>query len=249
MPIVKTKYLFLILLRILKPALVLDVGSLDGADSLRFRRMLPKASLLAFEANPYLYQNLIHNRAIQEAGISVINKAVCARDTDDIPFFVSPASVLDMGNKGTSSINRAALGDEQVQIMAKTTRLDEHIDASCGGAALWIDVEGAAYEVLSTVQSRQSLVSLIHIETETKELWKNQRLKHDVVDLARSMGFEQIAQSSEGVQQDIVFVNRRALAERRLKIELAVLLSRISGPLFARVFEFFARMDNAFHPS
>jgi hypothetical protein len=133
--------------------------------------------------------------------------------------------------------------------MAKTTRLDEHIDASCGGAALWIDVEGAAYEVLSTVQSRQSLVSLIHIETETKELWKNQRLKHDVVDLARSMGFEQIAQSSEGVQQDIVFVNRRALAERRLKIELAVLLSRISGPLFARVFEFFARMDNAFHPS
>jgi hypothetical protein len=53
--VLKTKYLFLILLHDLRRSIVLDVGSLDGADSLRFRAMLPDAKIFAFEANPYLY--------------------------------------------------------------------------------------------------------------------------------------------------------------------------------------------------
>jgi len=43
----KPKYLFLNLLKILSPKVILDVGSMDGADSLRFRKMSPYSQIEA----------------------------------------------------------------------------------------------------------------------------------------------------------------------------------------------------------
>jgi FkbM family methyltransferase len=240
--VVKTKYLFLILLRLLKPNLVLDVGSLDGSDALRFRRMLPRAKIVSFEANPHLYQKMIRDPKLQTAGVSIINKVASASVADEIPFFISRESAGRVWNKGASSLNRQIAGDDHEEIAVKTTRLDEHIGVSHGSAALWIDVEGASYEVLSTIQSKRHLVSLIHIETETAELWKAQKLKSDVVALAQSMGFTPIAQSSSGIQQDVVFVNRIILQKHRFQIALAMFLTKLSGPIFARIFEFDAKL-------
>ena len=50
--IVSTRRLFCRLLRTFDIATVCDVGSMDGADALRFRRALPNAAVLALEPNP-----------------------------------------------------------------------------------------------------------------------------------------------------------------------------------------------------
>ena len=54
--ILKTKYAFHLLAAFLKPEVILDIGSMDGADSKRFARVVPKARIVAFEGNPYNYQ-------------------------------------------------------------------------------------------------------------------------------------------------------------------------------------------------
>jgi precorrin-6B methylase 2 len=47
-----TARLFERLLPLLDADLVCDVGSMDGAETLRFARAVPQASVFAFEANP-----------------------------------------------------------------------------------------------------------------------------------------------------------------------------------------------------
>ena len=51
-----SKRMFHFLINKIDPDLVLDIGSRDGKDSLIFRKILPKAKINAFEANPDLYK-------------------------------------------------------------------------------------------------------------------------------------------------------------------------------------------------
>jgi hypothetical protein len=50
--VLKTKYAYHALLWLLQPEVVLDVGSMDGSDSKRFRKLLARAEIVAFEGDP-----------------------------------------------------------------------------------------------------------------------------------------------------------------------------------------------------
>jgi hypothetical protein len=104
--VVKTKYLFLILLHYLRPSLVLDVGSLDGSDSLRFRGMLPDATIYAVEPNPYLYKAMVSDPRLSAARINAVNCAVSSQD-GTARFYISKHSRAEAGsvcNRGNSSL-------------------------------------------------------------------------------------------------------------------------------------------------
>ena len=47
------EYLFYKYLKLTNIDVVVDIGSMDGKNSLYFRNILPHASLYAFEANPW----------------------------------------------------------------------------------------------------------------------------------------------------------------------------------------------------
>ena len=60
---------FYALLATHRPAVICDVGSLDGQQALRFKRICPKADVIAFEANPSSCEHIRQN--VQGSGVVV----------------------------------------------------------------------------------------------------------------------------------------------------------------------------------
>lgn len=240
--VLKTKYLFLNLLKMFKPGLILDVGSMDGADSMRFRRMSPQSKIIAFEANPYNFSKMQSNPRLKEMSIEARNQLVSSK-AEKGKFYISKGAVAgtNSGNMGTSSsmkpVNSSDVAEE---IEVGTTRLDEVIASEASPAewvAMWIDVEGAGYEVLSSVVGRKQQIALLHIEVELAEFWVGQKLKNDVVKLAHELGLVLMAQSPNDQQQDLVFVSETLLRERAGTVKWALWLTKWLGPASSRLLE------------
>lgn len=240
--VLKTKYLFLNLLRMFRPNLILDVGSMDGSDSIRFRLMSPNSKIIAIEANPYHYSTMRSNPRLAAMNI-VISHRLASTEVESGKFFITKGAVSGKcgGNMGTSSLLRP-INKEDVaeEIEVDTVRLDEVIADSIAPndwAALWIDVEGAAYEVLSSVAGAKHQISLLHIEVELVEFWCGQKLKNDVVKLANDMGLVLLARSKDDKQQDLVFINAKLLHEQANGVRLATMLAKWLGPTSSRLLE------------
>ena len=242
--VLKTKYLFLNLLKMFKPALILDVGSMDGSDSIRFRRMAAQSKIIAFEANPYNFSKMQSNPRLKEMSIEVRNRLVSST-AEKGKFYISRGAVAGMnsGNMGTSSSMKPVnVSDVAEEIEVDTTRLDEVISresSPVGKVAMWIDVEGAGYEVLSSVVGAKEQVALLHIEVELAEFWVGQKLKNDVVRLANELGLVLLAQSANDKQQDLVFVSTTMLRERASTVKWALWMTKWLGPTSSRLLERF----------
>lgn len=242
--ILKTKYLFLNLLRMFRPGLILDVGSMDGSDSKRFRRMSPLSKIIAFEANPYNFAKMQSNSRLAQLNIEVRNRLVSSK-AEKGKFYISKGAVAgkNSGNMGTSS-SMMPVNDADVAevIEVDTTRLDEIIKIEslpAGWVAMWIDVEGAGYEVLSSVVGAKQQIALLHIEVELAEFWVGQKLKNDVIQLANELGLVLLAGSENDKQQDLVFINAKLLSERSTAVKFATFLAKWIGPASSRLLERF----------
>jgi FkbM family methyltransferase len=240
--VLKTKYLFLNLLRMFRPNLVLDVGSMDGSDSMRFRLMSPNSKIIAIEANPYHFTTMQSNPRLAAMNIEISHR-LASTEADTGKFFITKGAVAGNcgGNMGTSSLLRPInVSDVAEEIEVHTVRLDEVISNAITTqewAALWVDVEGAAYEVLSSVAGSKQQIALLHVEVELVEFWCGQKLKNDVVQLANDMGLVLLARSKDEKQQDLVFINAKLLQEQAGAVRIAMLLAKWLGPTSSRLLE------------
>ena len=189
-----TRRLFLDLLRDLAIDRVCDVGSMDGSDALAFRKRLPHAAITAFEPNPL---NLCAMRAdprLDAARIEVVAAAASDHEGNS-PFYLVPADSRD--RRGHSSLLRRGLSTPQEEVTVRTLRLDAALAAEASVSeriALWIDVEGKAYEVIEGIRGLAPRVRLIHVEVESELcIGAGQRLYPEVDALLNELGFEQIA--------------------------------------------------------
>ena len=239
--VLKTKYLFLNLIKALRPDAVLDVGSMDGSDSLRFRRMCPAARIVAYEANPHNFDRMAADPRLRDARVELSSSLVSSSDRARL--YVSRASVENTGNKGTSSSLRPIDDSqvvEEVDVPATTLRAEVgRLGLGGRSLALWIDVEGAAWDVLAGAKDLGARILVAHVEAETLANWSGQKLKDDVVRMAGSLGLELLARSRNDAQQDLVFVDRGLLAERGALVRNLVRLTRAHGPASSRILETF----------
>ncbi len=235
----KTKYAFHILLWLLKPNVVLDIGSMDGADSKRFRKLLPKADLVAFEANPYNYHAICKDGEVENFRIRVVNKLVSGVEGERSFFVQKPEEGVDGFNRGTSSaLPRNSQGMQNEEIHIGAVRIDSFLENEYPAAksvALWIDVEGYAYEVLEGIAGVSDRLHLMHVEVETQECWPGQRLESDVLRLTESMGYIQIAHGANDVQRDIILASKSWYADNQSQITTALLLAKWAGPTLSKV--------------
>lgn len=222
---VDNEYLFLRLARRLGAAVVCDVGAFDGKHSKRFA----KAGLrvVAFEANPHCFAALAADAAIDSAGIRLVNAAAW-NNNETVRFHVVTAAEKWRGSPRTSigSVLERVPGyglEIFEEIAVAGMRLDGALAAERGPIALWIDVEGAGYEVVEGMAGIRDRVCAINLEIETQAFWKGQRLSTDVVAALRAAGFTPVARGSGGdLQFDIVFVNDRWLGPHRFAIHASV---------------------------
>lgn len=215
----RTKFLFKLLLRLVNPDIVCDIGSLDASEAIWFAKLLPKSKVILFEANPINFAAIQQNPEVLNCDIQSVAKAVWSQN-EKLHFFIEEAEIIsgkDEHLPGISSTRprknlEESGGGRSVEIEA--VRLDDFINSLVPvplSIALWIDVEGAAYEVLEGMRGISEKVVLVHVEVETKEFWQGQKLKSDVLNLACSLGFEIVARGRIEEQHDLVLINRKFL--------------------------------------
>jgi FkbM family methyltransferase len=198
-PVVSTRRLFDGLLRSLGVDIICDIGSMDGTDALRFRRLCPRAAVIAFEANPENFERMRNDAALD--GADIRREPLAVSDGDGrADFFVvrAPSGPQARARRGMSSLYpRRQIDQLEAIVQVETTRLDTYLDRRAPHAtsiALWIDVEGKAYEVLSGARDALAKVQLLHIEVEVSPLIADvQRTYSDVYALLESSGFMEIA--------------------------------------------------------
>lgn len=237
--VLRTKYAFHTLLWLLKPAVILDVGSMDGSDSKKFKSLVPTADVVAFEANPVNYQAMCTDNTLRQAGVRVINRLVSNQEGRRTFFVQQPTDTTGAVNRGTSSaIRRNQQGMETLEVSLDAIRLDsflanEYPDKN--RVAMWIDVEGHAFEVLESLRGKKNDVYLIHVEVETKEIWPGQKIEQDIITLAQSMGFIPIARGAHEVQRDLILIQAAWYHANRDKISTLLHLAQWIGPLLSGI--------------
>lgn len=237
--IVKTKYSFHALLWLLQPEVVLDIGSMDGSDSRRFRKLVPRADIVAFEGNPYNYHAMHEDPEIARKRIKVVNHLVSDSEGKRSFFVQRPMSSAGNFNRGTSSLTRRdeeGLTTEEVHVEA--VRIDSFLSRDypkAVSAALWVDVEGHGYAVLDGMRGAREQVKLMHVEVETSEVWPGQKIEADVLRLAASMDFIVVARGANALQRDVILANRAWYTTNRRRMHALLWLARLSGPALSRI--------------
>lgn len=234
----RTKYAFHTLLWLLGPDAILDVGSMDGSDSKKFKYLVPNSDVIAFEANPDNYQTMCSDNSLAQADIRIIHKLVSNLEGPRSFFVQQPDSSIPSTNKGTSSaIRRNQEGMEIREVSIDAVRIDSFLTQEYPDkkwVAMWIDVEGHAYEVLGSLRNKTNCIQLIHVEVETKEIWPGQRTEHDVLELAQKMGFTPIARGEHAIQRDLILVNASWHHANRIRIFIALHIAKWIGPLISK---------------
>ncbi|HEU4780007.1 MAG TPA: FkbM family methyltransferase [Steroidobacteraceae bacterium] len=231
-----TRLLFLALLRDLRIELVCDVGSMNGADALAFRKRLPRATVIAWEPNPANLQGMRSDRRLVASGVELV--AAAAADVDgSAPFFLVPADYpLDDARRGRSSLYPRDDPEQvliPVPVPVPTQRLDGALaerGLTSARIALWIDTEGKAYEVIEGARKIAAQVQLLHVEVEsTPCINARQRLYPDVNRLLVELGFEQLASDHShcNPQFNAVYVRRDQSPESRRRISLCLRRARL----------------------
>jgi FkbM family methyltransferase len=244
-PVVSTRRLFATLLRYLSLDTVCDIGSMDGSDALRFRRQSPVATVIAFEANPRNFERMRNDLALGAANIHCEPLAVS--DTDgSADFFVVRAYWPEVRvRRGMSSLYQRREADQlEAVVHVQTVRLDTYLAQNAPHAtrvALWIDVEGKAFEVISGASEALGKVQLLHVEVETTPLIADsQKTYSDVYAFLESAGFEEIATDhpAHGSQFNTLWMRmrqseavlravRRALVRARLRRYVTDIVHRL----------------------
>jgi FkbM family methyltransferase len=228
-----TRLVFKILLRRFEADGVFDVGSCDGSDSLLFRQILPKAVLVAFEANPINFQMMAANEKIHANRIEVLPYAITNRNG------TAQFNVVDVDyenpeeNRGISSL----LPHESLKIKevveVETRRLDEIVLGNYPNVqrlGLWIDVEGAEFGVLESIAGIKDRVVAAHVETARFPLRQGQKVYSDVEALMKSLGFVPVGtnMSESSTWGDVIFVNEKAVSKLGWRFQFCRWMSILS---------------------
>lgn len=239
---IPARTLFHSTLAYLKPDCVLDVGSRDGTDALTFRKILPHASITAFEANPALYAKMANDSTLRSNEIEVRNVAVA----DKVGTFTFRVHDPDRGiGSLRSPLGRPTYDEYSVE----ACRIDEIIAAGqYQKIALWVDTEGTAFEVLEGASGLMDQIVSVHVEVEFWQLWSNQKIESDTRNKLESAGLVHIGGKSyaRAAQADQVYVRKdylTALTPSIIKLFLYSTLAGWSDTLnirhhFPRVFQF-----------
>jgi FkbM family methyltransferase len=173
---------------------------------------------------------MLDDSRITRSRIEVVPKAVTDH-SGQVTFFVLEER-SDVGwSKESSSLNRRIPemnpGLTETSTVVECVRLDEFLADTKGRIALWIDVEGAASQVIEGFRSIASSVTVIHVEVENRKIWVGQDTENEVVTTLKEMGFQEIGRSMEWEHQDnIVFVRSELRASDRALVHLAIVTAR-----------------------
>lgn len=190
------------------PRLVLDVGAMDGTDAAILKRNYPDAQVIAIEG---LHENVQPERW---PGVEWIEAVVAGAD--------GPVGFHVKGQNGIHGIYpHAEVPTREVRQAAGVTLatlLRTH--GLPAPDVIKLDVEGAAWDVLTGLGPLLADVQALHVEVETREWFPGQRLEPEVSALLRAHGFTCILAGggADQSQLDAVWVKAVPVTEPRIEV-------------------------------
>ncbi len=186
---------------------VMDLGAMDGGDTLELRRLFPDARVIAVEGLASNFDRHLSASTEIEAHCAVIG----ARDGEARYFEKSAPGVHGLYERET---------DDTVRV--HTVRV-ETLESFCGRIGveridvLKIDVEGATLDVLEGLGGLETGLKALHVETEDVPFFRGQRLDDAVTVSLTGHGFRMVQREGRqgvtgpivGRQYDTIWVHRR----------------------------------------
>ncbi len=205
---------FVNLVALTRPDVVAEIGAHEASFSQKIRTALPTSKIVAFEANPKVYEQFRSRTDFSSLGIDYRHEAVA--DIDGTVSFHIVVGLLTgvIGQiNAISSINlraNTAVQSEMVEIPATT--LDRAIAHMGESFCLWIDVEGAQKQVLEGGKRVLPQVNSLMIEVEDYAFWNGQILNKNIESILAGHGLVPIMIDCEADRQhNVVFIQRQLL--------------------------------------
>lgn len=183
---------------------IMEIGSLDGKDSLFFKSNFPNAKVYAIEGLKENYDSYMKDLP----GITCINMIITDFD-GRIDFYKKRTNgIHGIFNRGND------FGTEIIKDMpCKTinTLCEEYNISNID--MIKIDVEGATYQVLKGMSKFLDNLKIMHIETESYPFFVGQTLHNEVCEFLNNHNFLILQCSSanigDGKQHDSVWINKK----------------------------------------
>ncbi len=202
---------YLDLVTAINPDVAVEIGAFDASFSQAIKQRLPHVRAVAFEANPYNFNEVVGRVAV--AGIEYLHKAVSDVDgTVTFNIMAEYAGDKFPRVKGNDSLlQRTAPGVAYEQVVVPSVTADTFFGqaqfAECR-PCLWIDVEGAASKVIEGATKLLARTQSVLIEVEDYRHWDGQWLSKDVDAAMASHGLMPVARDFEYENQfNVIYVN------------------------------------------
>lgn len=207
-----------------KPVLM-DIGSCEGEDSIRFSKLYPQAEIYAFEPLPSNIEKIKHNIAQFERKNIYPQEVALSSSNGTAKFYVSSGhpdnqpntKSWDFGNKSSSLLEPNV---EEIQKQTEWLKFNKVIDVKtqtldsfCKDKKIkeidfiHMDVQGAELEVLKGAEKILPNIKAIYLEVSVTELYKDQPLKESVENYLTSQGFSKVLEKMVGVSGDELYIN------------------------------------------
>lgn len=195
------------------PDVILEIGSRDFMDGLKIKASSPASKVFAFEANPENFSEHLKNINSIIFPLPIALGEANQVGTIRVPRYDSRTENATVQQRGIGSIlQRDDLG-EAIEYSVPMMTLDTFMGnfaQDCSHFAMWVDVEGYAYQVIKGASADLLKKCLFaKIEVEEHAYWSGQFLASDMRNYMTECGFVEVANCDKGLKQyDILFLNR-----------------------------------------
>lgn len=194
----------------------IEIGAYEASFSRVCKNEFPDTKVIAYEANPYVYERFGDN--LQKGGVDY--RFACVAGENGKQTFTVPkdfrGSERNMDNQMASLMTNIHT-EENETFDVDSVRLDDDIDLQDNDKlALWVDVEGATKYVFSGALKSLEKTPLIYIEVESRPIWDGQWLDTDVYQFLSARGFVPVARDSQRIHQfNYIYINSNLLDPHR----------------------------------
>jgi FkbM family methyltransferase len=201
----------------------IEAGAFEGNASKFIKSKNKNCQVYAFEANIDNYNHFKHDLTeINYLYMAISNrsgKIVFKQQSHTSDGFTFPKV---RGNNSTRTRvldKKTVYNDIEVPCVTLDDFFKDKISAE-DSIGIWLDLEGTAFEALTTARDVLKQTTILKIEVEDKQYWEDQKLSTDVIEFLSSVDLIPLFCDFEGMtvaQYNILFTHRR-ICDENLKI-------------------------------
>ena len=193
----------------LKPELVLEIGAHRAEFSRAVKKKIPSSRVIAFEANPTVYERF----KAELANTEVEYVFQCVADENKTYRFAVPGKDREQLTMG-SVLNYKPVGT-YASYDVEGKRLDDFLGQNIASNAMWVDVEGAVGSVLGGAEKTLKECVLFFAELEAMPRWDGQILDKQVIEILAGYGLYPALRDIQRHrwQHNVLFLREEALSD------------------------------------